>query len=271
MVPPALFCLLENWWIKPSACFRTGSPPSYHLSSSLLISLHPHVIVEGWNLAKIRTKKFLEGFKIEKDMTDRELLTNIARTSLRCASLSSVNRTNNPRTKVSQKLADHLAEIVTDAVFTLLLPFLSHYLLIHEGHYHSTPAATAWSVHDRNPCDAAPFRHWYSSRKRHSLPLCSVTCECAVCFVKGWYSTNFWSVLLTNREIIYLMTFFDFLFFLLSSFPHSINMQGLYWTMALVIPTCPRTWRIASCWLAMSHLRWKKLLIIFNSGTRMPR
>ena len=66
--------------------------------------IHPRVVTEGFDLAKAHSLEFLDKFKLEKPdaMKDRELLVNVARTSL--------------RTKLDNKLADHLCEIVVDAV-----------------------------------------------------------------------------------------------------------------------------------------------------------
>jgi len=69
--------------------------------------LHPRIITEGFEAAKTESLKFLESFKVSKKM-DRELLINVARSSL--------------RTKVRQELADHLTEIVVDAVLNIHTP-----------------------------------------------------------------------------------------------------------------------------------------------------
>ncbi|KAI9139049.1 chaperonin Cpn60/TCP-1 family [Paraphysoderma sedebokerense] len=66
--------------------------------------LHPRIITEGFDLAKAEALKFLEEFKVAKDM-DRDTLVQVARTSL--------------RTKVYQELADNLTEAVVDAVLTI--------------------------------------------------------------------------------------------------------------------------------------------------------
>eukprot|EP00808_Paulinella_micropora_P020254 g6616.t1 len=66
--------------------------------------LHPRVMVEGFEAAREATIAHLEEFKQkleERDIT-RDLLSQVARTSL--------------RTKLPQKLADHLTEIVVSAV-----------------------------------------------------------------------------------------------------------------------------------------------------------
>jgi T-complex protein 1 subunit zeta len=66
--------------------------------------VHPRIISDGFELAKDEILPFLDKFKITKTepWKDRELLTSVARTSL--------------RTKLIPELADQLTEIVTDAV-----------------------------------------------------------------------------------------------------------------------------------------------------------
>jgi len=67
---------------------------------------HPRVIVEGFEKARDATLEFLETFREEiTGPVDRETMVQIARSSL--------------RTKVHLELADHLAEIVVDAVRTI--------------------------------------------------------------------------------------------------------------------------------------------------------
>eukprot|EP01136_Pigoraptor_vietnamica_P029895 Opistho-1_new@88458 len=66
--------------------------------------LHPRVINEGFDIAKKRALEVLESVK-QKVPIDRELLANIARTSL--------------RTKVHRELADVLTDCVVDAVLTI--------------------------------------------------------------------------------------------------------------------------------------------------------
>eukprot|EP01112_Ceratiomyxa_fruticulosa_P021853 TRINITY_DN7842_c0_g1_i1.p1 TRINITY_DN7842_c0_g1~~TRINITY_DN7842_c0_g1_i1.p1 ORF type:complete len:540 (+),score=123.71 TRINITY_DN7842_c0_g1_i1:84-1703(+) len=67
--------------------------------------VHPRVIAEGFELAKVRALQFLEEYKVQKDTTDRALLVDVARASL--------------RTKLEQELADQITEIVVDAVLTI--------------------------------------------------------------------------------------------------------------------------------------------------------
>lgn len=67
--------------------------------------LHPRVIAEGFDLAKVRALEFLEKFKVEKDTTDRSLLIDVARASL--------------RTKLTPELADNLTEMIVDGVLTI--------------------------------------------------------------------------------------------------------------------------------------------------------
>jgi T-complex protein 1 subunit zeta len=70
--------------------------------------LHPRVVVEGFELARDETLKYLDTFLIEQDakqVYERDLLVQVAQTSL--------------RTKVNRELADHLTQIVVDAVLTI--------------------------------------------------------------------------------------------------------------------------------------------------------
>ena len=72
--------------------------------SSRFISdgLHPRIITEGFDLARDKALEVLESMSLPQPKPDRAQLVNVARTSL--------------RTKLNAKLADSLAEIVTDAV-----------------------------------------------------------------------------------------------------------------------------------------------------------
>jgi T-complex protein 1 subunit zeta len=72
--------------------------------------LHPRVMVEGYELAKERTMKFLDSYKCEfpESKIDRDLMVQVARTSL--------------RTKLHLELADHLVQIVVDAVCAVHQP-----------------------------------------------------------------------------------------------------------------------------------------------------
>lgn len=69
--------------------------------------LHPRLITEGYEIAKDMVIDFLEGFKVPQPdiWTNRELLTNVARTSL--------------RTKLSQESADRMSDAVVDAIMTI--------------------------------------------------------------------------------------------------------------------------------------------------------
>merc|ERR1711988_492704 len=69
--------------------------------------VHPRILVDGLELAKTQALKFLEEFKIAKEV-DRELLINVARSSL-C-------------TKIHPDLANPLCDIVVDAVETIAKP-----------------------------------------------------------------------------------------------------------------------------------------------------
>lgn len=71
--------------------------------------LHPRVLVDGFELARDETLKFVDKFKTEiKGDVDRETLVSVARTSL--------------RTKVYTELADLLTEIVVNAVQCIRRP-----------------------------------------------------------------------------------------------------------------------------------------------------
>ena len=69
--------------------------------------VHPRILVDGIEMAKNETLKFLETFKIEKEM-NREVLLEVARTSL--------------MTKIHPRLAEQLTDIVTDAVLQIKKP-----------------------------------------------------------------------------------------------------------------------------------------------------
>ncbi|KFD58510.1 hypothetical protein M514_00736 [Trichuris suis] len=87
--------------------------------------VHPRIIFEGFEIAKDICLKVLESMKISPPM-NRELLMDVARTSL--------------RTKVAFKLADHLAEIVVDAVLSIQRegePLDLHMVEIMEMHHQS--------------------------------------------------------------------------------------------------------------------------------------
>lgn len=66
--------------------------------------LHPRIVTEGLEAAKIKALKVLDEVKVSKEM-DRETLINVARTSL--------------RTKVHAELADILTEAVVDSVLAI--------------------------------------------------------------------------------------------------------------------------------------------------------
>ncbi|KAF8424120.1 chaperonin Cpn60/TCP-1 family [Tirmania nivea] len=66
--------------------------------------LHPRIITEGFETAKVEALKFLDTFKIEKE-ADRELLLSVARTSL--------------STKLNKTLADSLTPSIVDAVLAI--------------------------------------------------------------------------------------------------------------------------------------------------------
>ncbi|KAA6408745.1 MAG: t-complex 1 subunit zeta [Lasallia pustulata] len=69
--------------------------------------LHPRIITDGYEIAKAETLKFLDQFKLQKDV-NRELLLSVARTSL--------------STKLNATLADMLTPDIVDAVLTIYHP-----------------------------------------------------------------------------------------------------------------------------------------------------
>ncbi|KAJ1951150.1 T-complex protein 1 subunit zeta, partial [Linderina pennispora] len=66
--------------------------------------VHPRVITDGFDAAKVEALKFLESFKVKEEM-DREVLVSVARTAL-C-------------TKLQGELANQLTEAVVDAVLAI--------------------------------------------------------------------------------------------------------------------------------------------------------
>lgn len=82
-----------------------------HLLANILFNfpfqgVHPRLVTEGFRLAHERVMKFIDSFKVTKPV-DRALLIEVAQTAL--------------RTKLDQKLADHITECVVDAVRIKLL------------------------------------------------------------------------------------------------------------------------------------------------------
>ncbi|XP_031103891.1 T-complex protein 1 subunit zeta 1 [Ipomoea triloba] len=73
--------------------------------------MHPHVLNDGFEIAKRATLQFLERFKtpvVMGDEPDKEILRMVARTTL--------------RTKLYEALADQLTDIVTNAVLCIRKP-----------------------------------------------------------------------------------------------------------------------------------------------------
>jgi len=66
--------------------------------------LHPRIVTEGFDIAKAKALQVLDDMKIKQNV-DRDILINVARTSL--------------RTKVNPELADVLTEHVVDAVLAI--------------------------------------------------------------------------------------------------------------------------------------------------------
>ncbi|KAL9109634.1 MAG: hypothetical protein Q9227_005671 [Pyrenula ochraceoflavens] len=69
--------------------------------------LHPRIIVDGYEIAKTEALKFLDSFKIEREI-DRELLLSVARTAL--------------STKINSSLAEKLTPSLVDAVRAIHKP-----------------------------------------------------------------------------------------------------------------------------------------------------
>jgi T-complex protein 1 subunit zeta len=69
--------------------------------------LHPRVLTDGYEIAKTEALKFLDSFKLEKEI-DRELLLSVARTSL--------------STKLNSTLAEQLTPDIVDAVLAIYQP-----------------------------------------------------------------------------------------------------------------------------------------------------
>jgi T-complex protein 1 subunit zeta len=67
--------------------------------------VHPRILVDGIEIAKKETLNFLEQIRIEKPDVTKELLMEMARTSL--------------MTKVHANIANPLTEILVDAVQTI--------------------------------------------------------------------------------------------------------------------------------------------------------
>jgi len=76
-----------------------------HAERYLSDGVHPRVLCEGIELAKIQVAKIVEEFKIKKDTLDRNFLIQVAAASL--------------RTKLHEELADHITEVVVDAVLCI--------------------------------------------------------------------------------------------------------------------------------------------------------
>ena len=67
--------------------------------------VHPRILVDGLEKAKSEILKFLDTFKVAQEEMSRDLLLNVARTSL--------------NTKIHPSIANPLTEIVVDAVKTI--------------------------------------------------------------------------------------------------------------------------------------------------------
>jgi T-complex protein 1 subunit zeta len=64
--------------------------------------VHPRIIVDGLEIAKKESLAFLETFKINQEEVSRDLLMEVARTSL--------------NTKIHPALANPLTDVIVDAV-----------------------------------------------------------------------------------------------------------------------------------------------------------
>ena len=67
--------------------------------------VHPRVVTEGLDIAKKEAIKVLDSMKVPVNVTNRDMLLDVARTAL--------------KTKVEHKLANKLAEVCTEAVLTI--------------------------------------------------------------------------------------------------------------------------------------------------------
>ena len=69
--------------------------------------LHPRILVDGFELAREETLHFLDSYKtnLTEQQLTRGLMVEVARTAL--------------RTKLNEELADHMTDIVVDAVLTI--------------------------------------------------------------------------------------------------------------------------------------------------------
>ena len=71
----------------------------------IMEGVHPRVLTDGIELAKVECLKFLESFKVPVDASDKVKLLNVARTSV--------------STKLTPELANLLVDICVDAVLCI--------------------------------------------------------------------------------------------------------------------------------------------------------
>ena len=88
--------------------------------------LHPRLITEGYEIAKDMALEFLEAFKVcqPKIFHDRELLTNVVRTSL--------------RTKLAAESADRMSDAIVDAMLSIAVegqPIDLHMVEVMQVHF----------------------------------------------------------------------------------------------------------------------------------------
>eukprot|EP00287_Rhodomonas_sp_CCMP768_P006608 CAMPEP_0196738448 /NCGR_PEP_ID=MMETSP1091-20130531/15813_1 /TAXON_ID=302021 /ORGANISM="Rhodomonas sp., Strain CCMP768" /LENGTH=530 /DNA_ID=CAMNT_0042082417 /DNA_START=76 /DNA_END=1664 /DNA_ORIENTATION=+ len=67
--------------------------------------VHPRVICDGFDIAKVEAAKFLDNFKVKNGDIDRETLDCVSKTAL--------------RTKLHEELADHIGNVCVDAVLCI--------------------------------------------------------------------------------------------------------------------------------------------------------
>ena len=116
MEPPAPFFSLVSSTPILSIAFKSELIQCPPLTAGELLKqaerytsegLHPRLITEGYEIAKDMALEFLDAFKVAqpKIYQDRELLTNVVRTSL--------------RTKLAAESADKMSDAIVDAMLSI--------------------------------------------------------------------------------------------------------------------------------------------------------
>lgn len=108
----SLVCCFPTKAGEKSICISTGVYPASGMFHFLCVSnyyfffqgLHPRIITEGFDKARVKTLEILEKLKIEIKPTHASLL-DVARTSL--------------RTKIHQQLADVLTDVNETTMFCI--------------------------------------------------------------------------------------------------------------------------------------------------------